>query len=238
MPYRINPALHRFPEEAAIIGRIVVAFGELEYMAAVCAGKALNNLDLILKTLYRLKSTSARIDAADTLMRPSYADAGLDAEQKLMISFVKHSLGIRNQYAHCNWGDHDAAGLYFTDPAEAAQRSDGFHHYWKHLDVPLLEIQEAYFVHAKSWLFYLEHELPFRRGTSTQNLFPVPTKLLPPPKHNPASQHVPPWLTEDQKARHIKHALEAEQPLRTSRGRKPSAPERGDAATKKKKPLS
>jgi hypothetical protein len=111
MTYRINPALHRFPEEAAIIGRIVVAFGELEYMVAVCAGKALGNLDLILKTLYRLKSTSARIDAADTLMRPSYADAGLDAEQKLMISFVKHSLGIRNQYAHCNWGDHDAAGL-------------------------------------------------------------------------------------------------------------------------------
>jgi hypothetical protein len=225
MTYKINPALHHFPAEAVIIGRIVVALGELEYMVALCASKALDNQDVILKMLYGIKSTSARIDAADTLMRAAFAALQLGTEQQLMMDAVRQCLGIRNQYAHCNWGDDATEGLFFTDLQDAAER-DGWEHYWKHVDVPLLDQQEAFFVHAQSWLFYLENELAFRRdlikgGSLRRNLFPIPTVVLPPPRHNPPAQHVPPWLDATQKARHIARAAAAEQAARP-RERQPS----------------
>lgn len=212
MIYRIiNPALHRFPKEAAIIGRIVVAFGELEYMVAVCAGEALDNFDLIIKALYRLKSTSARVSTADALMQPTYAEAGLGNEQARMFDALRHCTKIRNQYAHCNFGDHIGAGLFFLDLEKSARAPVGFNHDWKHVDVPLLESQEAWFVHTLDWLFYIRQELPFRLGKSTGLRSPIPTIQLPPPLHNPASQHVPPWLTEDQKAQHLERAKVEEQ---------------------------
>jgi hypothetical protein len=209
--YKINPALHRFKDEAAIIGRIAVAFAELEYMISVCAGEALGDSDLILKTLYRLKSASARVNAADALMQPTYAKAGLGNEQARMFESLNHCVRIRNQFAHCNFGDHQDAGLFFVDLEKSARAPVGFNHDWKHVDVPLLESQEAWFVHTLGWLFYLQHELPFRRGTPKPPRFPIPTIQSPPPLHNLASQHIPPWLTEDQKVQHLERAKVEEQ---------------------------
>jgi hypothetical protein len=48
----INPAFHVFREEAAIIGRIVAAFGELELSLASLAGKIAGNHIIILRMSY------------------------------------------------------------------------------------------------------------------------------------------------------------------------------------------
>jgi hypothetical protein len=63
MTYRINPAFDRFPAEAAIIGRILASFGEIELSICRNAGDALNLQGLVLKALYRLRATSQHIDA-------------------------------------------------------------------------------------------------------------------------------------------------------------------------------
>ncbi len=210
---RINPAMHRHPQEAAIVGRILVAFGELEYMTVDGAGIVLGRREPVQRALYRLRNTSSRIDAADAFMRPIHADAGLGSEYDFMISAIRHCLRIRNQYAHCNWGDDQSpatAGLFFTDVQESAWATDGFDHHWKHVDVAILEQQEAHFVYAQDWIYYLGRELPFRTGTLRENFFPKPLERAPAPLHNPPLLHIPPWLSADQKARHVLRALAAE----------------------------
>jgi len=61
------PALHRFPNEAARIGRIIAAFGELQFTLAICLGEVLNDQDTALRTIFRLASDRARIDTLDAL---------------------------------------------------------------------------------------------------------------------------------------------------------------------------
>jgi len=71
---QLVPALHRFPDEAARIGRIVAAFGELEFILAVCLGEVLSDRDTALRTIFRLASGRARIDTLDALLRGAVPD--------------------------------------------------------------------------------------------------------------------------------------------------------------------
>jgi hypothetical protein len=87
---QLMPALQRFPEEAARIGRIVAAFGELEFILALCVGEVLRDRDTALRTIFRLASDRARIDTADALIRPSYIKIGRQAEYTDMIGAVRH----------------------------------------------------------------------------------------------------------------------------------------------------
>jgi hypothetical protein len=69
---QLMPALHRYPEEAARIGRIIAAFGEIEFILALCLGEVLNDSDTALRVIFRLASDRARIDTLDALLRPAY----------------------------------------------------------------------------------------------------------------------------------------------------------------------
>jgi hypothetical protein len=209
---RLNPALHRHPDEAAIIGRIVVGFGELEYLLVVCAGRAIDNRDRIIKALYRLKTTSSRIDAADALIRPVFLGHVLEQDYATMMEAISCCLKIRNQYAHCNWADEPNGGpLFFTDLQSSADtNSPDIEHNWRHIDVALLEAQEEYFVFAQSYLYFFEYALSVIQGKPIYPSPPKPSELARPPMHNPPEKHVPLWLSEDQKALHIARALAAQ----------------------------
>jgi|SRR6516164_6300545 hypothetical protein len=120
----INPCFHRFPAEAAIIGRLLAAFGELEVTVCYNARKATNLGDLVVAALYRIRATRSRLEAVDALMRPIYTTAGFSELYGDAFGRVMHCLRIRNQFAHCNWGDHETAGLFFVDLQVAAERPD------------------------------------------------------------------------------------------------------------------
>jgi len=206
----INPAMHRHPAEAIIIGRIVVAFGEIEYMVCLTAAHAIDQLDPTLKALYRLRATSSRIEAADAFMAVFFGPSDLSADYQAMISAVRRCLRIRNQYAHCNWADHwNSPGVFFADLQESAAAAEGFEHEWKHVDVALLTEQEAFFSYTLDWLYYLDTSMAVRKGKLRSHAFPKPTERAPPQPHNPPLQHVPPWLDEDRKALHIARAQAA-----------------------------
>jgi hypothetical protein len=128
---RINPAFHRHPQEAAIIGRLCVAFGELEYIMCATAGRAAGALHPVLKALYRMRAISARINAADALMRPAFQQIQKEGEYGVMLGAIRYCLRIRNQYGHCNWGDDKGyPGLFFTNLEETAAAADGFELRW------------------------------------------------------------------------------------------------------------
>lgn len=209
----INPAMKRHPEEAAILGRLLLAFGELEFSMCRNAGEAVGMLHTILRMLYRLRTTSSRIDAADALMRAPFDDAGLCEQYELVMGMLSACVAIRNQYAHCNWADHAAdpgTGLFFADLQAAADGSAGFSVSFRHIDVALLESQERFFTGTLEWLQYVNHELAVRQGRLSAHFWPKPAKLSQPLRHNPLEKHVPPWLTEDEKALHVARALAAQ----------------------------
>jgi hypothetical protein len=208
----INPAFHHFSAEAAIIGRLLAAFGELEVTVCYNAAKATNLSvrDSVDATLYRIRTTRSRLEAADALMRPIYTAADLTEAYVDAFGRVMQCLRIRNQFAHCNWGDHETTGLFFVDLQVAAERPD-FAFHWKHVDVPLLERHETCFEGALEALRFADHEMAVKQGKLQSHFWPKPPALSPPPLHNPEAQHIPPWLESDEKARHIARAQAAQQ---------------------------
>jgi hypothetical protein len=207
----LMPAFHRFPQEAAIIGRIIVGIGELEFILARCVGEALQDETTALRTIFRLGSTSARFDAAECLAASKYRAAKLATEFAETVRAVRNCYKIRNQYAHSHWADHPRFGLFFTNLEVAAERAEGFDLQFKHVDLPLLERQQDYFLYAIDCLQFILAEYPIRIGKKkVPHGFPWPPKQATPPLHNPPKEHVPPWLTEAQKRRHIELAEEQE----------------------------
>jgi hypothetical protein len=240
---QLSPALHRFPDEAARIGRIVAAFGELEFILALCLGEVLSDRDTALRTIFRLASGRARIDTLDALLRPAYEKIGCKSQYVDMLGAVRNCQRIRNQYAHCHYGHHLRFGLFLTNLQDAAEKPESFEYQWRHVDVPLLDQQEHYFLYTQKCLQFLLDEYRVRSGrTGVPHGSPWPTRREPPPLHNPPSQHVPPWLSEDQKRRHIELALEWEYSVglrarspKAQKGPRLSSRQRREEATRRKK---
>lgn len=207
------PAFHRHPEEASRISRIIAAFGEIEFMLGLCLGEALSDRDTALRAMFRLLSDRARIDMADAMLRPAYERIGRATEIDETFTTIWWCRQIRNQYAHCHYADEPlGVGLYLTNLTDAAEKTDSFEYQWKHVDVPLLDLQEAYFLNTQQRLLFLEHEYRLKAGKSVLGAgFSWPPTLEPPPKHNPAGQHIPRWLSEEVKRRHLELAEGLEQ---------------------------
>jgi hypothetical protein len=205
MIFRPNPAFDRFTAEGALVGRILSSFGEIEVSICRNAAHATGLGNTLMKALYGIRATSTRINTADRLMRSYFEQRGLLADYRNAIDAVWHCLKIRNQYAHCNWGDHHQAGLFFADLQDSADTHD-FSQSWRHVDVPLLEQQFAYFGLTMEMIEFTYHEMGVKMGHIQSHIWPRPTVPTPAPLHNPPDEHVPPWLGEDEKALHLARA--------------------------------
>ncbi len=205
----INPAFDESPALGYIIGKLVVSFGELELLCGLLAGSALQNQDLALRAIYRGRSTRGRIDLADVLMREAFTAVGLGADYEEALTAVLRCLSVRNHYAHCHWAPAED-GLFFAELGDSAERETGFDADQKHVNLELLQEQEAYFDYARSMLLFLQAQFQINQGNTKHWSAPRPPKLTPPNLHNPASQHIPHWLHEAAKRRHLERALKAE----------------------------
>jgi hypothetical protein len=190
----LMPAFYRFPEHAGVVGRILAGYGELEYMLALCVGLTLGDRDRAIRTIFRLRNSGSRLDIADALVRNAYQDAGLSAEYAETKGAIRWCHGTRNGYAHCHWAD-DKSGLFFTDLEDAAGKTGSIEHFWRFVDLPLLNEQEKYFVYAMFCLQYIEAEYEQRtKQKKVPHPFPWPPKQQQPIRHRPPDQHIPHWL--------------------------------------------
>ncbi len=237
----INPAFVRHPRHAKLVGQIISSFGEIEFLIIECAGKSIDRRLQILRALYRVKTSSARIEAADGIMREKFVAAGLVGDYAEMIGAVSFCQSIRNRYGHCHFADDPDKkrhGLFYADLQETADRAEGWDYDFKHISVGILEKQLAYFEYAQDWVRYLDHELAAKAEKIKANPFPKPTRQPQPIPHSRASRHVPPWLDVNAKARHIARARAAEEHAR-QRAPKPKVPklsakQRREAAMKRR----
>jgi hypothetical protein len=185
----VMPAFRRFPEEAAVIGRLLAGYAELEIDLLHCVSVARDDFDATLKAMFRIRGETARINVADALGRQLYHRLGLGTDFEMAVSAMRYCLKIRNQYAHCNWYDDNTGRLAFVNVEEIANENQpisGFEGLTRHyIDVPTLAEQEQYFGYTDALLTYANYEGRFRVGKLQRNVFSKPAQINQPRLHIP-----------------------------------------------------
>jgi hypothetical protein len=169
-----------FPREAAIIGQLVIGYGELELalMNSVQTGRG-GDLDTVLKAMFRARGESRRIEVADALGRQVFIGLGLGQEFNTAIADMNYCRRIRNQYAHCQWVNDGNGFLGFVNLEEIAKLNtlirDMSTLTHRHIDVPLLQEQEKFLDDVEHEIAWLNFEARVKLGTGSQLLqAPVP----------------------------------------------------------------
>jgi hypothetical protein len=181
------PIHARFPKQMAIIGRLLIDYGELELDVMNCVQVARQfDLNSTLKSMFRVRGETNRVDIADALGRVPYVTLSLADEFDTMIAALRHCLRIRNKYAHAYW--HDLAQgtqLCYVSLEELAKEDaevkDLGNLTFFFINEPLLLLQEQYFLYARELINYLNHEGRQRTGAIKQHFFPLPAVMTPPP---------------------------------------------------------
>lgn len=184
------PALDRCPKEFAIIGKLLAAYGDLEFDLS-SAVSVVHSTDMAIKALFRPRGESARVEIADAMAREAYVKAGFETPWCEAIGNFKYCLRVRNQYAHCNWFWRSDLGLGFVDLQAMAEEK-------KHLstqnltvyplDLALLEAQEGYFAYVQDCLRYLTNAYAKKRGRAVNFDYSKPAKSQQPIQRNPGIQ--------------------------------------------------
>ena len=185
----ILSAFHKFSDEAAIIGRLLGGYTELELSMMNCVQVVRDDFDTSLKVLFRTRGETQRIDITDALGRHYYKIQKLETEFSMAVGAVRHCLKIRNQFSHCIWWDSNTGKLAFANMEEIAERNDYVidlkHLTTMYVDVALLELQETYFVYANDLLTWVNFEGRRRAGKISNYNGTKPKPIKQPPLRLP-----------------------------------------------------
>jgi hypothetical protein len=181
-------AFRIFPDEGAILGRLLTGYTDIEYQLCFCAGMGGGDVAKAITDIFSRRGETRRVSIADKLGGAGYSAAGLGAEFDEAIEDVILCLNIRNQYAHCIWHDPRVGKLAFAHMEEIASPTgpgaDPINLTFKFLDVPLLNHQEQFFFYTRDTLNYLN----YRRRQIVGDINPgavirIPTKVAGPRLH-------------------------------------------------------
>jgi hypothetical protein len=178
-------AFPAFPNEAALIGRMLAGYADLEIDLMHCAKAVREDLDTALKAMFRTRGNGPRIDVADALARQAYHALGVGTQYEMAVGAVRYCLRIRNLYAHCTWWDDNSGQLAFANLEELAKENvevtDLHGLTVHHVAVPHLEAQFAYFEYADNLLIWVIQEGNSRAGRPAFPNRVLPAALAQPP---------------------------------------------------------
>lgn len=178
-------AFAEHPEEAALIGRMLAGYADLEIDLMYCANAVRDDLDLALKTMFRGRGNSQRIDLAVAIGRREYDKLGLAAEFDSAIEAVRFCLRIRNLYAHCTWWNDNSGELAFANLEELAKLkvvvTDLRGLTVNHVNVGHLQSQFRYFEYADNMLIGVLQEGNRRANRPSHPSVVIPAAVAPPP---------------------------------------------------------
>lgn len=181
----ISKAFRDFPEEAALVGRMLAGYTDLELDLMHCVQSARSDFDTVLKAMYRARGESRRIEIADAFGRQTYRDLELGTEFEMALSAVRYCMKIRNQYAHCIWWNGNTGQPAFTDLEEIAKlnirvedlRGINVHY----ASVSHLKAQLEYYEYASDLLVWILQEANKKAGRVAVPNLSKPTELRKPP---------------------------------------------------------
>ncbi len=120
-------AFRVFPDEGAILGRLLTGYTDIEYQLCFCAGMGGGDVAKTITDIFSKRGETRRVNIADKLGGAGYSAAGLGAEFDEAIEDMILCLNIRNQYAHCIWHDPGrSSGTRPPLPAPRGPRNPGF----------------------------------------------------------------------------------------------------------------
>jgi hypothetical protein len=152
----ISPAHHEFPQEASLIGLLVIGYSELDITLCHVGGLALGEKWAVLDALHKIQNEGTRLDVVNRLVRHVFKAKGYEAKFGEAIGAISFCKTIRNQYAHAQWKTGNGQ-LWFTNPRRIKWVANGPIE-WKPTSLPVLEAQEAYFEYTRKCLMWLEHQ--------------------------------------------------------------------------------
>jgi hypothetical protein len=184
MPRLIVPQFAQFSAEGEIIGRLTSGYGSLESALSSCVAMGRDDLDMVIKAMFRARGETQRIDIADAMGRPAYKTLGFAGMFSEAIADMRFCLKVRNQFSHCQW--HIAAHrLCFVDMEEIAKEHPIITNFdnltFHYLDLETLTRQEAYFVYVGDCLLYMNYEGRKLRGQFPSHALVKPKKAARPP---------------------------------------------------------
>jgi hypothetical protein len=169
------PGLDKHPKEAAIIGRLLAGYGELEFALGLCVTAVIGDIDVMVKVLFRSRGEEARISIADALVRHKFVGTPLYEPYQQAISDMQHCKTIRNQYAHCHFDGQDTDVLRFVDLEKTAKSTTDTVVKRTPLGLDVLQAQEEFFGFVEWRLFWLSAEYDKAAGKT-----PIRTVTKPP----------------------------------------------------------
>lgn len=178
-----------FPAEGVLIGKLLLAYGEIENSMCSCVAYTRDDVDAVIKAMFRLRGETQWVDIADALGRSPYRALGFETQFSEAIAGSRHWLKIRNQFAHCNWHVDNAGRLCFIDMQEIAEKNAvivnlaglTFHY----IDLSLLRNQERFFQYIADCFLFLNFEGRKKTGKIPTHGFVAPKKVQPPPLCTP-----------------------------------------------------
>jgi len=176
-----------FPKEGELVGKLLSAYTDLEFMLLLCADGVRNDFDTLLKAMYRSRGETQRIDIADAFGRLQYKVISLDTQFGMAVGAIRYCLKIRNQYSHCHWFD-DNGRLAFVNLEEIAkqnEKADIQYLTTHYLSPELLQLQDDYYLYTNNLMTWLGHEARLRTKKTQLNPFPVPAQLTQPALYIP-----------------------------------------------------
>ena len=179
----IMPAFGQFQQEAAVVGRLLAGYGELEFELKSSLRFVIGDMDTATRVVFRTRGEEQRIITADAIMRPRYDAVGLINPYSEAIADMGWCRQVRNQYAHCHWIPI-SGGLGFFDLEDAAKSNTRIRLKRRDLDLSLLQEQESYFCYVAECFWHLYHEYQRLSGQLKSHSFPLPSKAPRPLKYH------------------------------------------------------
>lgn len=164
----------RFKEEGDLIGRMVLEYGELEWMLCLIAGHVLRDLDTAIKALYRSRGEQQRMEVADALIRHRIEGSKLRQTYEQTFAHMGVCKAIRNQYAHTNWLHAGSDKLCYIAIEEMAKSNEPIkieEMTLYHLDIETVRDQARFFNEVMQNMTYLNMEIQYVIGASTMTGF-------------------------------------------------------------------
>lgn len=178
-------AFLKFTDEATLIGRMLAGYADLEIGLMNCVQMVRGDLDTVLKSMFRTRGETQRINVADALGRQYYNRLEIGNDFGMAIGAVRHCLKIRNQYAHCQWWDDLGERLAFANLEKVAKQDTLVENLGElkanYVDVPLLEKQLAYYEYAEDLLTWVNLEGQKLAGRCSMRSHARPEQLNKPP---------------------------------------------------------
>jgi hypothetical protein len=171
-----------YPEERAMIGDMLLIYGEIEFAAMACIAEIMgNDGNDSVRILFRVRGEGARLEVTDAICRPALRKFDLEGKWGSAIGAARLCKNIRNQYAHCHWQIYEDRLCFLNLDAVAQSSADNIQVAPIPIELDLIQYQHAYFEYAIGWLYFLQSEYPKKLGREPAHDFPEPKSIPAPP---------------------------------------------------------